>query len=155
MKSALAALPEASPALVAGDFNCSTFERGTVMRTVQGTLRLLGDGDRLHESLRHAPAREPLFLELRRKGFDFEDWNTADFTIVEQLGGLEDAKHLPPPVRRAILKRLDRLGRQLAMRLDWFAGRALLPSVPETIPLGELDRPSDHDPIAIKLRHRT
>jgi hypothetical protein len=99
-----------------------------------GTARLLGDAERLRASLRNPPEREPLFLELRRGGFRIEGWNTADITIVERIEGLEDARHLPGPVRRRVLERLDRLGRRLEFRLDWFAGRGVTPHNPLTIP---------------------
>jgi hypothetical protein len=57
-------------------------------------------------------------------------------------------------VRRAILARLDRLGRRLEMRLDWFAGRDLAPRHPAT--LGGIvgdggERVSDHDPIVVDV----
>jgi endonuclease/exonuclease/phosphatase family metal-dependent hydrolase len=153
IRALLRALP-AGPALVAGDFNASTFPRGNFLRTLRGTIRLLGDPDRLRASLRQAPAREPLFAELRRAGFDVDGWNTDDITLVERIDNLEDAKHLPGPVRRAILARLDRLGRRLEFRLDWFAGRGVRPRDPRTLRglVGSDGRPcSDHDPIVVDV----
>jgi endonuclease/exonuclease/phosphatase family metal-dependent hydrolase len=148
------ALPRRGPAIIAGDFNASTFARGTIARTLKGTARLLGDEEHLRASLRDVPAREPLFLELRRGGFRIEGWNTDDITIVEQIGGLEDARHLPGPVRRRVLARLDRLGRQLEFRLDWFAGRDVIPRNPLTV-AGLVDRDggpvSDHAPIVVDV----
>jgi endonuclease/exonuclease/phosphatase family metal-dependent hydrolase len=153
IRALLEAIPP-GPALVAGDFNASTFPRGTFLRTLRGTLRLLGDPDRLRASLRDAPAREPLFRDLRRAGFELQGWNTDDITIVEQIGNLEDARHLPGPVRRLLLARLDRLGRRLEFRLDWFAGRGARPRDPATLRglAGPDGRPcSDHDPIVVDV----
>ncbi len=154
MRTVVNALPPRGPAVVAGDLNVSTFARGTFLRTVRGTMRLLGDADRLRGSLIDPSSHEPVFTELRRGGLRVEGWNTAERTIVERLDGLEDAKHLPAPVRRAILARLDRLGRRLEMRLDWFAGRQLSPSGPTTISdIASEDggRASDHDPIVVDV----
>lgn len=148
------ALPRRGPVLVAGDFNCGTFSRGTVARTVRGTIRLLGDPDRLRGELRDPASREPLFLELRRGGFSLDGWNTSDITIVERIDALEDARHLPGPIRRAVLRRLDRLGRRLEFRLDWFAGRELSPRDPVTVhDVTGTDglRASDHDPIVVTI----
>jgi endonuclease/exonuclease/phosphatase family metal-dependent hydrolase len=152
-RALLRALPP-GPALVAGDFNASTFPRGNVVRTLKGTLRLLGDPDRLRASLRDAPAREPLFAELRRAGFAIDGWNTDEITVVERIGNLEDAKHLPGPLRRALLARLERLGRRLEFRLDWFAGRGVAPRTPRTLHgLADDDGVpcSDHDPIVVDV----
>jgi hypothetical protein len=104
--------------------------------------------------LRDAPSREPLFAELRRTGFAVDAWNTDDITLVEHIGNLEDARHLPGPVRRAILDRLDRLGRKLEFRLDWFAGRGVEPRDPRTLRgLAGIDGLpcSDHDPIVVDV----
>jgi endonuclease/exonuclease/phosphatase family metal-dependent hydrolase len=153
VRTLLGSIPEGA-ALVAGDFNASTFPRGNILRTLQGTLRLVGDPDRLRASLRNPPAREPLFAQLRRAGFEIDGWNTDEITIVEQIGNLEDAKHLPGPLRRAILARLDRLGRRLEFRLDWFAGRGVAPRNPCTLQaLTGIDgKPcSDHDPIVVEV----
>ena len=148
------ALPPAGPALVAGDLNSGTFPRGTFARTLVGTLRLLGDVDKLKAELRNPVSREPLFLELARGGFRIEGWNTDDVTIVEAIDSLEDAERLPKPVARYVLKRIDRLDRKLPMRLDWFAGRDISSSHPLTISgLADDDgrRVSDHDPIAVTV----
>lgn len=154
VRGLVAALEPRGRAVVAGDFNCSTFPRGTFVRTVQGTARLLGNVDRLRTALREPASYEPLFLELARAGLRVHGWNTNECTIVERIDALEDARHLPGPARRLILARLDRLGRRLEMRLDWFAGRGLTPSDPATIPdlMGvNGERVSDHDPIAVDV----
>ncbi len=153
-RAIVGALARRGAAIVAGDFNTSTFARGTFLRTVKGTARLLGDADRLRASLLDPVAFEPLFLELRRGGLSLDGWNTGEHTIVERIDGLEDAKHLPGPARRAILARLDRLGRRLEMRLDWFAGRGLTPSHATTIAgiVGtDGERVSDHHPILVDV----
>lgn len=153
MQALLAALP-AGPAVVAGDFNCSTFERGNLVRTVRGVLRLFGNPERLRADLRRPQTREPLFRALAAAGFGIEGWNTDDMTIVERVEGLEDAAHLPGPVRRAVLARLDRLGRRLEFRLDWFAGRGLHARRAMTLPRlydEDGERLSDHAPIVVDV----
>lgn len=155
IRDVVGALPPSGPALIAGDFNSSTFPRGTFARTAAGTLRLLGDVSKLKADLRNPVAREPLFLELARGGFRIAGWNTDDVTIVEPIDSLEDAERLPGPVARYVLKRIDRLDRKLPMRLDWFAGRDLVPSHPLTVSgLTDDDghRVSDHDPIAVTIK---
>lgn len=154
IRDVVEALPPTGPALVAGDFNSSTFQRGTFARTATGALRLLGDVKKLKSELRRPIDREPLFLELARGGFRHDGWNTDDVTIVEPIDSLEDAEKLPGPLARYVLKRIDRLERKLPMRLDWFAGRDVKPSDPKTIS-GLIDddgrRVSDHDPIAVTV----
>lgn len=156
IRDVVEALPPTGPALIAGDLNSGTFPRGTFLRTLAGTLRLLGDVDKLKAELRNPVSREPLFLELARGGFRIEGWNTDDVTIVEAIDSLEDAERLPKPIARYVLKRIDRLDRKLPMRLDWFAGRDLAQSQPLTVS-GLVDddgrRVSDHDPIRITV-HR-
>ena len=147
-RALLAAIPRGERALVAGDLNVSTFSRGTFARTVRGVSRLLGDVDRLRASLVDPSAHEPLFLELRRAGFRTEGWNTAEATIVERLDALEDVEHLPGPVRAPLMRRLERHEGELPMRLDWFAGRGLLPRDPRTVRGLEA---SDHDPITVEV----
>ena len=149
VRALVSALPRRGPAVVAGDFNASTFARGTFARTVQGTMRLLhGDVARLRAALRDPVPHEPLFLELARAGLRTEGFNTADHTIVERVDGLEDSSHLPGPVRRHVLSRLDRIERRLEMRLDWFAGRDVVARSPATV--AGLAA-SDHDPITVEI----
>lgn len=141
-------------ALVGGDLNCSTFERGTFLRTLAGTARLVGDVDRLFADLRDPRAREPLFLELRRAGLRVEGWNTDDVTIVERIDALEDARLLPGFLVKALRRRIDRMGSKLPMRLDWFAGREIEGRNPQTlrdIAGDDGQRVSDHDPISVDV----
>lgn len=149
----LSLLPTDGPVLIGGDFNCSTFPRGTVLRTVAGTARLLGSVDRLRTDLLDPRGREGLFEALRKAGFETSGMNAAEHTIIERIDALEDARHLPGPVRRVILRRLDRLGRQLAMRLDWFAARGLEASGARNVAAIEHGRRvSDHDAIVVDVR---
>jgi endonuclease/exonuclease/phosphatase family metal-dependent hydrolase len=147
-RALLSAIPRGDRALVAGDFNVSTFSRGTLARTLQSVRRLLGDVERVRAQLVDPSGYEPLFLELRRAGFRIDGWNTAEPTIVERLDNLEDASLLPGPLRTALERRLARHEGKLPMRLDWFAGRGLVPRDPRTVHgLGA----SDHDPITVEV----
>lgn len=154
MRDVVGALPPRGPAVVAGDFNASTFPRGTFLRTLSGVRRLLGDVRKLKSELRNPEPFEPLFLELARGGFRTEGWNTDEVTIVEPIDSLEDAAKLPGPLARFVLRRIDRLDRKLPMRLDFLAGRDVTPSAPRTIAgLTGADggRVSDHDPICVTV----
>lgn len=114
------------PALLAGDLNTHTFRRGTRWRTIRSTARLLlASPPRLKQRLLH-PHRsgdEPLFTLLEQYGFEIDAFNSSQPTHRSYLTTLEDADHLPAPIRSWVLQRLARYDHRLDMKLDWMAGR--------------------------------
>jgi len=137
LEAAGRALPlEAVPVLLAGDWNTSSFHRGTLAGSAREFFRiLLRSPEELDRELAWPVAREPLFARLAAEGFSVDRWNEAAPTARQDLGRVEDLDRLNPWLAR----RLDRLaglsGRTLHMRLDWVAARGLrLAGRPVTIP---------------------
>jgi hypothetical protein len=128
------------PALIAGDWNTNTFDRGTLWRTLRSILRLA------HPSVREAVLQpvnyEPLFEELRRAGFVWDGFNDSQPTCHASLDSLEDRKYVPAPVRNYILRRIP----TLPLRLDWIAGRGVRPLRPGRT-IQNLPAASDHLPV--------
>jgi endonuclease/exonuclease/phosphatase family metal-dependent hydrolase len=129
------------PAVITGDFNTNTFDRGNVLHTFRSLAYLLR-ADVKSRTL--APWRhEPLFEDLRSAGFSWEAFNDALPTCSVDLSTLEDRRYVPSPVRRRILDRC----RVLPLRLDFITCRGLRPILPGRT-ITELPcRPSDHLPI--------
>lgn len=116
------------PALVVGDFNTTTFSRGTLWRSLQGVARLLCSRPaHLKQSLLHPDRqhREPALAVLERHGFSIEEFNSHEATHRAFLAALEENGHLPPTLRAWVHKKLDRYEHQLDLKLDWIAGRSV------------------------------
>ncbi|RMG45620.1 MAG: hypothetical protein D6723_18215 [Acidobacteria bacterium] len=160
------------PALLAGDLNTHTFSRGTRWRTIHSTARLLlASPPRLKQRLLrpHRSGSEPLFAILEQRGFEIDAFNSSQPTHRSHLTTLEDADHLPGPIRSWVLSRLARYDHRLDMKLDWMAGRdvralrageltdaatGITSLDPQAIPsLVVQGRPlADHDPIVVDIR---
>jgi hypothetical protein len=162
MQQILAAVPP-GPAILAGDLNTTTAERGgwwnaarTVTRLAWSPLRSL----RPHLVRPYLPAgaaREPLFDALRAAGFEFESLNDASESLDLRFADIHEVMRLPPPLRRATLLALRRVERRNAFRLDWIAARGfgLAPERPP-FALPHLMRgpqaASDHAPVGCGVR---
>jgi endonuclease/exonuclease/phosphatase family metal-dependent hydrolase len=142
--------------LLGGDLNTHTFDRGGWGRALRGLGRIaLSPPARLRRQLlqpwRHG--REPLFAELRRAGFSWEELNDLRPTAAERLDRVEEIERLPARLRgpaRALLQR------RVPLRLDWFAARGLPPgersfgaATVGAWPPGRV--PSDHLPIVVEI----
>ena len=129
------------PALLAGDWNTNTFDRGNPWRTFRSILRLLSPN--LTASVLDPAPYEPLFQELGRAGFTCEGFNDERPTCYADLSSLEDRRYVPAPVQRYILGRI----RNLPLKLDWIAGRGVRALQPGRTIRDLPAMPSDHLPI--------
>ena len=129
------------PAIVTGDFNTNTFDRGSAAATFKSVFNLLRKDVKVRVMLPYL--YEPLFDELRKAGFSWESFNDASATCTADLGSLEDRKYVPRPLRNYILRRF----RTLSLKLDFIACRALRPASPGRTVTELPCQPSDHLPV--------
>ena len=143
---------EDRPVVLAGDFNSHTFDRGTWLAPPTGALALLlTPAAALRRRLLRpdeGPAREPLFAELARAGFEWDRFGDREPTLGLRLDRLEEMHALFGPAAPLAARLLGRAGRRGRLRLDWFAGRGWRCGAGRTVP--DLDGPgcaSDHAPL--------
>jgi len=158
------------PVLLAGDWNTSTFARGTRWRALRELLRiLLRSAERMQRDLCHPDrGREPLFDVLRRRGYHYREWNDETPTHVLPIEVAEDAHYVPGFSHAWVIRKYQPYGCRIGLRLDWFAARRLRPLAegevqdgesgvwsvaPQTISgLTYLGRPvSDHAPLVVDV----
>ena len=135
----------AGPAIITGDFNTNTFNRGNLFHTIHSISRLLGRD--VQPGLMMPWLREPLFKDLRAAGFVWDAFNDTLPTCSVDLSSLEDRVYVPGPIRRRILSRY----RTLLLRLDFIACRDLQALSPGRTLCDLPCRPSDHLPITCDL----
>ncbi|HTR97999.1 MAG TPA: endonuclease/exonuclease/phosphatase family protein [Candidatus Acidoferrales bacterium] len=147
---------ERRPIVLAGDFNTHTFDRGLWHSALHGaSALLLLPGPMLRARLLRpdrGPAREPLFAELRRGGFEWARF--VDFAPTLQLRDdrLEELHALPAPVRLPARRVLQWAVHRGALRLDWICGRGWRAGRGRTVRgLDGPGRASDHAPITAEL----
>ena len=172
VRALLQSLPmeKGRPVVVAGDFNCNTFARGTAWRTLVSFLRLIRTApDDLVQATLHPPEREALFDLFRRNGFEWDRFNASVPTASTRFRTLEDVRFVPSLMMKAVLRSLERFGSALPLHLDWFMARnvepaevrqsegalGLRPGTPQTLTLIDPDVPaeelSDHRPIVVDV----
>jgi endonuclease/exonuclease/phosphatase family metal-dependent hydrolase len=134
------------PAVVTGDFNTNTFERGSFLRTCQSLFNLVRPS--VKSRIQTPWLYEPLFDELIASGFSWKPFNDNVPTCTVDLSSLEDARYVPRPIRDRILTYC----RILNLRLDFIACRGLTAASPGRTLTDLLCRPSDHLPITCDLR---
>lgn len=154
------------PALIGGDWNTTTYNAHRATRAILGFWRRVAMG--VHHVMRnHYPYPEnfferKLFKNLEANGFEISDFNVPggctlhyDFNDPYVRASLEDW------VPRWCFPFIDRALRphngKCSFKLDWFAGREVVPERPlivSDLPQGE-HRYSDHDPILIDVKPRT
>ncbi len=150
-------------ALLAGDFNTTTFARGAPLRSM-ATLATLAASPRAHLRDRllrpyepRARPREPLFEVLRQQQFEFEAFNDAAVTLDLHFADVHELAALPASLQRAALRALGWVERRNGMRLDWITARGFVPDAarpPCAVPslMRGAGAASDHAPIACGLR---
>lgn len=161
MQVLLAALPPGK-AVILGDFNTTTFARGSALRSGH-TLATLAFAPR--RTLRprllapHRPAAsppEPLFEVLRGAGFAIDPFNNESPTLHVHFHDVHELDRFPGPLRALLLRALRGVERRNAMRLDWIVARGFDPAPEPPFALAYfLDRtppPSDHAPVGCTLR---
>jgi endonuclease/exonuclease/phosphatase family metal-dependent hydrolase len=172
MRHLVTALPGHAdePHLLGGDFNASTFSRGTRWRTLCGTARFLASPpSHMKERLLHPERFEPLFASACRAGFSPQGVNTAEATACAPLDMLEDSRMVPAFLRRTLQHVLAPYDGYLHLKLDWLLGKGLraLPANEAADPAAGMrsrhpgcvptprtgaGRISDHSPICADLR---
>lgn len=147
---------ETRPVALAGDFNTHTFDRGLWHSALHGaSALLLLPPAALRARLRRPDrgwAREPLFAELARGGFEWAPF--VDFAPTLQLADdrLEELQALPGFVRGIARGVLSWAVHRGALRLDWICGRHWRGGSGATV--RGLDGPglaSDHAPVVAEL----
>jgi endonuclease/exonuclease/phosphatase family metal-dependent hydrolase len=119
-----------APVLIGGDFNTNTLDRSDHERPRLVTAAVAEDPDRLTLPMRY----EPMFDELRRRGYDWEHCN---------IMGLRTQRTRP-----------DGTPAEPLGRIDWFFARGLECSDPAVIPAvdGNGVAISDHEALAVTVR---
>ena len=132
-------------AIVAGDFNTNTFDRGSLLQTLHALSCLLLPAVK---SRALAPAlHEPLFGDLRSAGFAVVPFNDTLPTCSVDLDSLQDQPYVPSLIRNRILENC----RILPLRLDFIAGRALRARSSGRTVTDLPSQPSDHLPITCDI----
>ena len=148
---------ERRPVILAGDFNTHTFERGRPWDPLAGGLTLMcAPGPVLERRLRwpdRGRAREPLFEELARHGFEWERYVDRAPTLQLRFDRIDELRAAPHFVRAAAHRALRWAERRGRLRLDWFAGRGWSGGRGHTVHgLDGPGRASDHAPIVAEFR---
>lgn len=118
------------PVLIGGDFNTNTMERAEHEQPGAIHAALAADPDRLVRPMRY----EPMFVELARRGYDWESCNVIGaVTQRTRPDGTPAAPH---------------------GRIDWFFARGLVCSDPAVIPAVDAGGTaiSDHEALAVTVR---
>jgi endonuclease/exonuclease/phosphatase family metal-dependent hydrolase len=132
-------------AVVTGDFNTNTFNRGNAFHTFQALNYLLRSD--VKSRVLTPWLYEPLFEDLRAAGFSWERFNDTVATCSVDLSTLEDRFYVPRPIRTRILDRC----RILPLRLDFITCRDLVAVSPGRTITDLPCNPSDHLPITCDL----
>ena len=140
----LDSLPD-GPAIVAGDFNTNTFNRGSALHTLSSLMLLLRRD--IQRRVLQPAIHEPLFEELRISGFSWAPFNDQQPTCSVDLSSVEDRKYVPSFIRNLILSRC----RILPLRLDFIACRGVRAVTPGRTITDLPCQPSDHLPISCDL----
>jgi endonuclease/exonuclease/phosphatase family metal-dependent hydrolase len=146
------------PAILSGDLNTTTFERGTLWRSVRAFATLaLSSRSALERRLWRpdrpvASPREPAFAVLRQHGFAWEACNDGRETLDLLLDDVQEVQRLPSALRRAARPVLQHVERRSRHRLDWIATRGITavgdpPPVTRTQWMRGEHPVSDHAPI--------
>jgi len=162
-------LQELSPhyfSLLGGDWNTNTFNTTGGLSLFKDILKtLLKPGPRQmvakHFRAPNLHFDKNLFSELEEWGFDYESVNekargTFDLFFDDaELGKMAEDQY-PRWLIHFIHKILKKLGGEISLKLDWFAGKNLKVIEKKVIPLKSSDysphtRPSDHHPIYLEF----
>jgi len=145
---------ERLPVLLGGDFNSHTFDRGRWWDPVVGAVVLASwPGAALRRRLLwpdQGEAREPLFDDLARAGFEWDGLTDRQPTLHLRFARVPEASApLAAPLVRPILAWAER---RAHLRLDWLAGRGWRGATGATIRgLDGPGRASDHAPVTAEF----
>jgi len=166
MRIVIEALKQRSPhlpALIGGDWNTSTYNSRNALFTILGYVRRVLMGIR-NVIQNHFPYPDRwferhLFRELEQQGFNYKDLNapgacTLHYDINDLAANGRMADWIPNWCFWFINWALERNNGGCSMKLDWFAGKGIKPSMdsPPAV-IADVHRPdlmlSDHDPIVL------
>jgi endonuclease/exonuclease/phosphatase family metal-dependent hydrolase len=159
MRQILAAVPEAGPVVLGGDWNTSTYDSSRALFSIVGFWRrvLMGVDYTIRNHYLH-PERwfeRRLFRLLESGGFDYRECNVMgehtsyyDITDPRALGSL--GEWVPGWCFHFIRWALRQHGGRCPFKLDWLATRDLCTDNPRV--LHHYARLSDHDPVGIDIR---
>ena len=156
--------PAGLPVLVGGDWNTSTYNSRRAAYSIAGFFRrvAMGVGHVIDNHYLH-PERwfeRRLFRELERRGFDYRSLNqpgagTLHYDVQDLAANTNMADWVPRWCFWFINRALRDHGGRCSLKLDWFAGRGVVPdssSPPRVVGdlRGDDGSPlSDHDPIVL------
>ena len=156
------------PVIIGGDWNTSTFNSKRAIYSIIGyVFRVLMGIDNVLRNHYPHPDRwfeRRLFRELEKRGYDYRSLNqlgtcTLHYDINDLSINSNMGDWIPNWCFWFIRKALKKVNGKCSMKLDWFAGRDLVPDLtkpPKVV--GEIhDRScslSDHDPIVLDFHLR-
>lgn len=164
MASLLEALKEAGAAgsLLGGDLNVSTYNLKNAAGLVRNLLyKLFFVGFRGTIENYMIPEKifeKELFEQFERFGYDYRNFNDSDtgtlyYDVNNMITSEKTLQYVPGWAVRWLQKKLEPWGGEVPLRLDWIAGKGLVPSGPGVIekPLYEGKRISDHNPLYVDV----
>ena len=149
------------PTLIGGDWNTTTHDASRALYSILGYFRRVLMGVRsvvkYHYPFPERWFERHLFRELEARGFNYRDLNrmgacTLHYNIKDLTTNLNLGEWVPKWCFWFINWALNQTGGSCSMKLDWFAGKEIVPVSPPLALAGLVDqgRPvSDHDPIAL------
>jgi endonuclease/exonuclease/phosphatase family metal-dependent hydrolase len=115
------------PAILGGDLNTHTFSRGTRIRALRNLARLLINPRAVAASVLRPHRFEPALRDLELFEFNLEGFNDELYTCRVEASELLQSSGLPGPLQGLVRRRFGASARSLDFRLDWLAGRRLMP----------------------------
>ncbi len=153
------------PALIGGDWNTTTYNANRAVWAILGFWRRVAMGVR-YVMRTHYPYPERyfekrLFQNLKKERFEIDGFNvpgkcTVHYDFNEADPNLNLADWVPNWCFKFIHWALEPFEGRCSFKIDWFAGRDLIPQNPvvvSNLPRAS-QRLSDHDPIVIDIRLR-
>jgi endonuclease/exonuclease/phosphatase family metal-dependent hydrolase len=147
------------PVLIGGDWNTTTHDASRPIYSILGYCRRVLMGVR-HVVADHYPYPERwferrLFQQLDSRGYAYRNFNTPGectlhYDVRDIAANLNMREWVPQWCFWFINWALAKTGGTCSMKLDWFAGKDLLPLAPASA-IADLNA-SDHDPIVLKFR---
>lgn len=154
------------PVLIGGDWNTTTHNASRALYSILGyVLRVLIGVRRVLK--RHYPHPDRwferrMFRDLERRGFNYKDLNvsggcTLHYSIQDLAANQNMGEWIPGWCFRFINWALEPQGGRCSLKLDWFAGRGIEPSIDDPPKIleglaGDGPPLSDHDPIVLGFR---
>lgn len=165
----LETLSPRAPVLVGGDWNTSTYDSSRAVYSIVGFFRrvLMGVGNVIENHYLKPDSwfERALFRELDARGYDFRELNepgagTLHYDVRDLAANTNMGEWVPRWCFWWIEWALKDQGGRCSLKLDWFAGRDVVPdATQQPRVVGRLRGPSgevlsDHDPIVLDFTLR-